>query len=413
MLSKRSRPISPPNSPKRTKTSSKPLRKDTERFAVTLSEATVHAGGVDNKVTGKMAKEGFGVDELKAIAMAVKAAGGRAEIVEMTPPPAEWVVSGDSWTSTVPEHPGERFPTDLEACVLILRGGSDYLCGPGSADRLFAEQCSFGYDQLYLNGRQHKIMKKHARRNIEFGPIGKEQAFPSIIDPKTGQPLKTPQMPAQINDMTLGKYQQDMEHYKDVVTAHNYVDPQTNQPIKIPKKTSPEYAAFISKYGSEENCKYFKQIKPSDVTSTVKAFGDLPYLNQIHQALGQHLGSKADNLFAEGNHYFGPTSNINYHGDGERKKVICLCLGKETVLKYQWRGPIQNKAIHQVPAALVRARHGDIYIMSEKATGYDWKFGIKQWPEPRLVHGAAFNEQILEDFSNKKKQAFLKKQQKK
>jgi hypothetical protein len=347
-----------------------------------------------------MAPCGFSVQELQATAAAVNAAGGRADYVSLSVSdvPEELWTQKDTWKSTQTGHEGDRFPEHLEAGVLILRGGADYLGGPGTADRLFHEQCSFGYDRLYLNGRQHKMMRKCARYNIEFGPVAKEQSFPSIIDPNTGQPLVKPVM---ISDTEA--YEANIAHFQDVVTQYNYVDPETGLPIQIPsKKKVAEYAAWLQKYGSEEKVKYFKTIKPQDVTSTVKAFSDLPALNIIHKALPGVLGYKADNLFAEGNHYYGPTSNINYHGDGERKKVVCLCLGRSTVLQYQWRAPIPNNAVQQVPAATLQCHHGDIYIMSEKATGYDWKFGRNMWPEPRLVHGAAFDGDILQKFMDKK-----------
>lgn len=393
-------PSRSPPAAKRRKSSANVSRKELERFAITFSEATVHAGGVDGDITGEMAPCGFSVQELQGIAAAVNASGGRADYVRMSVddvPVALWPPK-TAWKSSQGGHEGDRFMKHLEAGVLILRGGADYLCGPGTADRLFREECSYGFDRLYYNPRQHKIMKKNARYNIEYGPVGKEQSFPSIIDPQTGAPLIKPEM-----ESDKEAYEAKMAHYQEVVTAHNYVDPMTNQPIKIPsKKKVTEYAAWVEKYGSEENVKYFKTIKGGDVTSTVKAFADLPVLDSIRKALPGVLGYKAENLFAEGNHYYGPASNINYHGDGERKKVICLCLGRTTVLKYQWRAPIPNNAVQQIPAATLHCHHGDIYIMSEKATGYDWKFGRNMWPEPRLVHGAAFDEAILQKFMDKK-----------
>ena len=50
-------------------------RKGRERFAVTFSEATVHAGGVGNAVTGRMADHGFSPLDLRTIQSAVEARG--------------------------------------------------------------------------------------------------------------------------------------------------------------------------------------------------------------------------------------------------------------------------------------------------------------------------------------------------
>lgn len=77
---------------------------------------------------------------------------------------------------------------------------------------------------------------------------------------------------------------------------------------------------------------------------------------------------KADNLICEGNRYFNPKKcGIGFHGDKERRKVICLSLGVPTIMRWVW----YKKS---VPGEMfeVELRHGDMYIMSEKAVGYDW-----------------------------------------
>ena len=83
------------------------------------------------------------------------------------------------------------------------------------------------------------------------------------------------------------------------------------------------------------------------------------------------LGPKAENLNAEGNHYNHGKAGIGFHGDAERKTVICLSLGGSSTLRYQWRMPGSSE--HSCDPVDLVVNHGDIYIMSEKATGYDWK----------------------------------------
>ncbi len=54
----------------------------------------------------------------------------------------------------------------------------------------------------------------------------------------------------------------------------------------------------------------------------------------------------------------------------ERKKVIAIRLGETIPLHYQWyykSEPVGPRIIFN------NIHHGDIYIMSEKATGFDWK----------------------------------------
>jgi len=121
---------------------------------------------------------------------------------------------------------------------------------------------------------------------------------------------------------------------------------------------------------------------------SVRSFYNLPYLNKFRGDLESVLGDKASGLQAEGNHYNHGKSGIGYHGDAERKTVICLSLGKKSILRYHWRNPGSSDNIN--PGTDIELNHGDVYIMSEKATGYDWKHRSKY----RLVHGAGYSKYI-------------------
>ena len=118
---------------------------------------------------------------------------------------------------------------------------------------------------------------------------------------------------------------------------------------------------------------------------SVVSFTDLKYLNRFKRRLKLILGEKAKKLNAEGNKYFHDKSGIGYHGDAERKIVICLSLGKSTILRYHWRLPGSSE--HELEPTDIKLNHGDVYIMSEKATGWDWKSRSKV----RVVHGAGNN----------------------
>jgi hypothetical protein len=75
-------------------------------------------------------------------------------------------------------------------------------------------------------------------------------------------------------------------------------------------------------------------------------------------------------LVGEGNRYYDSRKcGIGYHGDSERRIVIGARFGKTMNLVYQWyhRGkPVGNPFIFEF-------NHGDLYLMSEKAVGSDWK----------------------------------------
>ena len=116
---------------------------------------------------------------------------------------------------------------------------------------------------------------------------------------------------------------------------------------------------------------------------TIQPFGTVSQLSSFREGLPSLLGdTHTQGLQAEGNHYYKKASGIGFHGDSERKVVICLSLGQPTVLRYQWRLPGSSE--HPFPPVDVEIGHGDVYVMSEKATGYDWRSRSKV----RVVHAA-------------------------
>ena len=149
------------------------------------------------------------------------------------------------------------------------------------------------------------------------------------------------------------------------------------------KKTMNKQARYNVVFGAEEVAHNATYEQP-----TVRSLQSLPQLNAVRTALPQWLGSKASDLFGEGNHYYERQSGIGFHGDAERKIVCCLSLGCSAVLRYQWRKPKESTPFG--PPVDVHVHHGDIYIMSEKATGYDWMKRSLY----RVVHGAGASKYI-------------------
>ena len=100
---------------------------------------------------------------------------------------------------------------------------------------------------------------------------------------------------------------------------------------------------------------------------TVIAYSSLPYLNELRNKLFTIIGEW---LNCEGNYYYDiKKTYIGYHGDTERKKVIGVRLGATFSLFYQWYE--HNEAVTE--PYHFKLNHGDIYIMSDKAVGHDWK----------------------------------------
>lgn len=120
---------------------------------------------------------------------------------------------------------------------------------------------------------------------------------------------------------------------------------------------------------------------------TVVNFNRLPFLSHVRKYLPNLIGSKAYNLLAEANHYYDVNKcGIGYHGDTERKIVIGLRFGAKFPLCYYWYHD-GNRISQRVDLDL---NHGDIYIMDEKACGFDWK----KKKIPTLRHAAGCDKYI-------------------
>ena len=103
---------------------------------------------------------------------------------------------------------------------------------------------------------------------------------------------------------------------------------------------------------------------------TVVPFAEVPLLARIRDLLPTHFGFKAQKLNTELNVYYDINKcGIGFHGDAERKRVIAIRLGASIPLHFQWFhrfDPVGDRIEFEL-------RHGDMYVMSEKATGFDWR----------------------------------------
>ena len=100
-------------------------------------------------------------------------------------------------------------------------------------------------------------------------------------------------------------------------------------------------------------------------------FDEVPLTNYIRNKIPAIIGTVGENLQAEGNYYYNSKKcGIGYHGDSERLKVVAVRLGKTISLCYSWF--YKNKHVGEI-LNINNLKNGDMYIMSEKATGNDWK----------------------------------------
>ncbi|KAN0041691.1 hypothetical protein ACTFIV_004237 [Dictyostelium citrinum] len=102
----------------------------------------------------------------------------------------------------------------------------------------------------------------------------------------------------------------------------------------------------------------------------IVSFNDCPLLKKAKETFNDILGDKADGLVAEGNYYYEPSKcGIGWHGDAERRKVIAIRTGHRMNICFNWfidSKPVGNKFVQFL-------NHGDIYIMSEYTTGFNWR----------------------------------------
>ena len=99
------------------------------------------------------------------------------------------------------------------------------------------------------------------------------------------------------------------------------------------------------------------------------AWKDIPYTQKLKYGLKSFLNDNY-NLVCEGNYYYDNSKcGIGWHGDAERRKVVGIRLGNTMPLKFNWFYKFRNIG----KTLSIDLEHGDMYIMSEKATGFDWK----------------------------------------
>lgn len=105
---------------------------------------------------------------------------------------------------------------------------------------------------------------------------------------------------------------------------------------------------------------------------TIISYENVPKTKKLKSMVKKITGSK--NLKLEANYYYdiGKTG-ISDHGDFERRKVVGVRLGKDNDLVFRW----YKKSERVGREFRIKLKHGDMYIMSEKTVGTDWKCSSK------------------------------------
>ena len=107
------------------------------------------------------------------------------------------------------------------------------------------------------------------------------------------------------------------------------------------------------------------------------SWDEIPKMARIREVISEWTEDVL--LNGEANYYYDISKcGIGYHGDAERRKVFAVRMGSTMPLYFQW---FQRSCSVGTPFELV-LNNGDMYIMSEKAVGFDWLKKIK----PTLRH---------------------------
>jgi len=102
---------------------------------------------------------------------------------------------------------------------------------------------------------------------------------------------------------------------------------------------------------------------------TVVAYGEVPLTNALVRAMEASFNPTAK-LIAEGNYYYDlKKCGIGFHGDSERMVVYAARLGAAMPMHFQWF----HRSLPIGERFIIPLEGGDVYIMSEKAVGADWK----------------------------------------
>jgi alkylated DNA repair dioxygenase AlkB len=118
---------------------------------------------------------------------------------------------------------------------------------------------------------------------------------------------------------------------------------------------------------------------------TIIGYDKVPIMKELREKFFTLFGEKAADLKVESNYYYDTDKcGIGWHGDSERVKVIAIRLGYSSMpIYFQWF--YYGKPVGE--RIKIDLEPGDIYVMSEKAVGSDWKKRII--PTLRHATGAA------------------------
>jgi alkylated DNA repair dioxygenase AlkB len=140
----------------------------------------------------------------------------------------------------------------------------------------------------------------------------------------------------------------------------------------VPDRKAFMYGRVVNKHARGNLC--FDEVghEPDyeNKKGTVIGYDSVPMTKLLRERIGDLLGDKGKDLACEGNYYYDiKKCGIGFHGDAERRKVIGVRLGDSIPLHFQWFH--KSKSVGK--RMKFELNDGDMYVMSDKAVGFDWK----------------------------------------
>ena len=163
---------------------------------------------------------------------------------------------------------------------------------------------------------------------------------------------------------------QGLQYLSDISAEQLY-----QEALNSPKDTKAfMYGKVVNKHARYNNCfsDFSQEPDYAEKKGTVINFTDVPNISLLRQAFPKIISGNPDvaDLQCEGNYYYDVNKTyIGFHGDYEREIVIALRLGADFNIYFNWYkdckkvGELFSHTLH----------HGDIYFMSDKTVGRDWK----------------------------------------
>lgn len=160
------------------------------------------------------------------------------------------------------------------------------------------------------------------------------------------------------------------------------------------------YGRVVNKHARYNLCfaKEGQEPNYAEGRGRIVPLSDVPITARAYARLAEVLGPEGGGLAIEGNYYFNPSvCGIGFHGDTERKKVVGMRLGATMPLVYSW---FVNGAAVPNTTITFELNHGDLYIMTQKTCGFDWR----QKKIPTLRHAAGCAKYTALPTTNRKKE---------